>query len=308
MSPKTIYQKENNLTQSPTWASFQRGYGRKTEEADGWLGIRLGLSLGFDLVWFPKAPEKMTDAFIAEVGKLDTVFVRVEPSELTETEIKKYAFKKVGPNSLLCGQASPKATWILDLTMTEEDLLAQMKPKTRYNIRLAEKKGVRVKCSDDADVLYEMLTATSGKKTGYFPHEKEYYTKMIEELGKNDSAHIYVAEYQGDPLAAIMVTHVGKVATYLHGGQSEKDRNLMAPYLCQWTAIKEAKARGCELYDFWGVAESDDPNDPWAGITRFKEGFGGEKVVYPGTYDLVLKPFWYNVLTMAAKIKHLVRR
>jgi lipid II:glycine glycyltransferase (peptidoglycan interpeptide bridge formation enzyme) len=183
-----------------------------------------------------------------------------------------------------------------------------MKPKTRYNIRLAEKKGVVVKESTDVDSFYEMLAATSGKNTGYFPHEKSYYKALLAELGPKDMVKLFIAESDGQPLAAILVTFYGKTATYLHGGQNDKARNLMAPYLCQWAAIKEAKARGCESYDFWGVAESDDPNDSWAGITRFKEGFGGQKVITPGSFDLVLRPFWYNTLTMLARIKHSLRR
>jgi lipid II:glycine glycyltransferase (peptidoglycan interpeptide bridge formation enzyme) len=81
----------------------------------------------------------------------------------------------------------------------------------------------------------------------------------------------------------------------------------MAPYLCQWIAIGEAKAAGVKIYDLWGIAESESPSDPWAGITRFKQGFGGEEVTFPGTFDYVIKPFWYNLFFMAAKIRKVFR-
>lgn len=307
MSSKILFLKENNLFQSLNWLAFQDNYGRKTEHLGEWAGIKLDLPLGQNFLWVERGPEKVDANFIAEAKKSDATFVRIEPAVLSDAEAKKFSLKPVGKASLLSGQASPKCTRILDLTKTEEELFAQMKPKTRYNIRLAEKKGVVVKKLDNEDILFEMLTATSEKNTGFSPHEKNYYTKLIKDLGKNDLAHIYVAEHEGDFLAAILVTFYGKVATYLHGGQSDQKKNLMAPYLCQWTAIKEAKERGCAVYDFWGVAESEDPNDSWAGISRFKEGFGGEKIVFPGSYDLVLKPFWYNVLTFGAKLKRMFR-
>lgn len=307
MSSKILFQKENNLFQSLNWLAFQENYGRKTEHLGEWAGIQIDLPLGQDFLWVEKGPERVDASFITEAKKSDVTFVRIEPAVLSDAEVKKFNLKPVDKTSLLSGQASPKCTRVLDLTKTEEELLAEMKSKTRYNIRLAEKKDVVVKRLDNEDILFEMLTATSEKNTGFFPHEKNYYTKLIKDLGKNDVAHIYVAEHEGDFLAAILVTFYGKVATYLHGGQSDKKKNLMAPYLCQWTAIKEARDRGCAVYDFWGVAESDDPTDAWAGISRFKEGFGGEKIVFPGSFDLVLKPFWYNCFTLLAKLRKIFK-
>jgi lipid II:glycine glycyltransferase (peptidoglycan interpeptide bridge formation enzyme) len=182
-----------------------------------------------------------------------------------------------------------------------------MKPKTRYNIRLAERKGVKVRISEDAEALYSLLTKTAGRDKGYTPHPEDYYQKMLATLGPKDLVKIFVAEYQGQPLAAVLVSFFGEVAIYLHGGFDESQRNLMAPYLCQWEAIKYAKLKNCHYYDFWGVAETDDPKDGWAGITRFKDGFGGEKIVLPGSYDLILNSFWYHIFSMVAKIKHIMR-
>jgi lipid II:glycine glycyltransferase (peptidoglycan interpeptide bridge formation enzyme) len=308
MSSK-IYQKENNLFQSLNWLAFQEHYGRRVIDLGESSAIELSIPFGKKFLWVQKGPAKLpSQGFEFRNFDKEVVFIRVEPESVTEAQIKTLNLRIVTKKSLLSGQASPKATRVLDLTKTEEELLAEMKPKTRYNIRLAEKKGVTVKRLNNEDILFEMLEATAQKGTGYSPHEKSYYTKLMQDLAKNDAASIFVAEYEGEFLAAIMMTKFGKVATYLHGGQGEVHKNLMAPYLCQWVAIKTAKEAGCELYDFWGVSENDDPTDPWAGISRFKEGFGGQKVIFPGSFDLVIQPFWYSLLTTAATLKHIIKR
>ncbi len=273
---------------------------------DGFAGVLLDLPFGKKFIWAQKSPQK---ASVLSALKLpqEAIFLRIEPGEITDREVRKYKLRKVTEGSLLSGQKSPQATRILDISKPETEILAQMKSKTRYNIRLAEKKGVVVKILDNEDILYDLLSKTANRDKGYAPHEKQYYTKMIKDLGRDDVAHIFVAEYKGEFLAAILVSFYGEVATYLHGGFNDSYRNLMAPYLCQWAAIKYAKSKGCKYYDFWGVAVGDDPRDPWAGITRFKEGFGGEKVVSPGAYDLVLNPFWYNSFTILAKLRKMVR-
>lgn len=305
-----VYKKENNLFQSEEWKNFQAAYGREVKDVSGIKGIALEIPLGQKFLWIQKGPGKMDEALTGRFKELasEFSFVRVEPEVISEEIISRYSLKIVGKGSLLSGQASPKATRILKITGAEEELLKEMKSKTRYNIRLSEKNGVKIECTDNVDVLYDLLLSTAGRDRGYTPHEKKYYEVMMKTPGMRDKVKIFVAKKNGEYLAAIMVSFYGEVATYLHGGFSEKHRSLMAPYICQWEAIKCARNEGCKYYDFWGVSESDSPDDPWAGISRFKEGFGGEKVVYPGTYDLVLRPFWYNLLSAAAKLKHLGRR
>lgn len=305
---EVLYNLENNLFQASDWLTFQAEYGRQIIKIGERSGIVSELPLGKRFVWLQKAPESISDLkFQTSYLPLGTVFVRIEPGKVTEAEIKKFKLRGVTKNSLLSGQASPKATRVLDISGTEEEILARMKSKTRYNIRLAERKGVTVKVFDNADVLYDLLRKTAQRDKGYAPHERSYYTKMIKGLAGNDTVHIFTAEYKGEFLAAIVVSFFGEVATYLHGGFNDSKRNLMAPYLCQWEGIKYAKEHGCKYYDFWGIAESDDPGDSWAGISRFKEGFGGEKLVFPGAYDIIISPFWYGFFSLMAKIKHIMR-
>jgi lipid II:glycine glycyltransferase (peptidoglycan interpeptide bridge formation enzyme) len=304
-----LYKQENNLFQSKEWLGFQQSYGRTPVDFGKASGILLGLPFNKKIIWLQKSPLTLKN-FKSAVTNLPkgTIAVRVEPEKVTEQEISKNGLRKVTTSSLLSGQASPKATRIINISGSEQEILASMKPKTRYNIRLAEKKGVIVRVADNVDTLYELLEKTAARDRGYTPHAKSYYIQMIERFKKDNLGHIFIADYKGEPLAAVLVSYYGEVATYLHGGFNDSERNLMAPYLCHWEAIRAAKERGCRFYDMWGVAETDNPSDPWYGISRFKEGFGGERVIFPGSYDLVIDKFWYNILTLAAKIKHVIRK
>ncbi|MDD3481095.1 MAG: peptidoglycan bridge formation glycyltransferase FemA/FemB family protein [Patescibacteria group bacterium] len=308
MKKDLLFKKENNLFQSLNWLAFQENYGREVVHFSNCSGISFDLPLGRKGIWIQKGPDKITKALLSEFRKASADFVRIEPKEICQSDIKDYKLRYVSEKSLLCGQKSPKATQIIDITGEEDEIQGAMKSKTRYNIRLAGKKGVTVQVTDDEDILCNLLSETAKRQKGYSPHPKEYYTKLVKDLARNDVAHIFVA-YNKDlnPIAAILVSFFGEVATYLHGGFSDKDRNLMAPFLCQMEAIRYAKKKGCRYYDMWGVAETDNPSDPWAGITRFKEGFGGEKIVFPGAYDYVLNNFWYNTLTLLSKIKKVIR-
>lgn len=306
-----ILKKENNLLQSEDWAKFQEALGRKSVNLAGSFGFEAPIMFGKSFVWIEKGPKKISN-FKFPITNIDpkVIFVRLEPGIVTESDVKKYKLKKVGKKSLLSGQKSPKATLALDLNQSEEELLSGMKSKTRYNVRLAAKKGVTVRVSSnpaDANILFELLKSTEKRNKGYSTHESDYYLKMMESLAPKGILKIYIAEYESKPLAAILVSQFGEVATYLHGGFTDVHKELMAPYLCQWEAIKEAKKAGAKVYDFWGVAETDDPSDPWAGITRFKVGFGGEKIIFPGAYDYVINKFWYNMLSFAANLRRIIR-
>lgn len=294
-----FYKKENNIFQSSEWLEFQKEYGREIIQLEDYWGIVFELPFKKKFVWIQKGPEKIDINKIKRNLPAGTVFVRVEPA----ISPKAKGAKEIKKGSLLSGQASPKATLVLDITTTEEEILNQMKPKTRYNIRLAEKKGVEVKRLDNEEVLCELLQKTAAREKGYSPHPKEYYSKMIKKLSGNEMAHIFVAQHEGDFLAAILISFFGNTAIYLHGGFDNEKRNLMAPYLCHWEAIKYAKENGCKFYDFWGIAETDDPKEDWAGITKFKKGFGGNRVIFAGTFDIPIKKIWYNLFSIAAKIR-----
>jgi len=222
------------------------------------------------------------------------MFLRFDPVNKT----KDLNYKINGGEKLIrTHDVQPATTLILDLTKTEKELLSAMHQKTRYNINLAEKKGVKIVLGDKArfEEFWNLLDQTSDRDK-FRPHGRDYYKAMIE-LSDNP-VKLFFAQYRGRPIATALISFFGDTATYLHGGSANEDRNAMAPYLLQWHGIKSAKANGQKYYDFHGIDEVK-----WPGVTRFKKGFGGEEVNYPGTFDLVYDPGWYSIYKMVRKVR-----
>ena len=220
----------------------------------------------------------------------------------------------------------PREIFVIDIKKTEAELLAEMKSKTRYNIRLAEKKGVIVKkISNDKNSRkyideFLRLTKIMAKRQRIAAHPEEYYRKMFETM-PGGILKLYIAEYKNEIVAANLVVFYSKVTTYLHGASDDKFKNLMAPYLLQWKQIKDAKLAGCEKYDFGGiktqnikhrkclsVGETGGKNS-WGGITRFKLGFSPNTlpVEFPGSYDIIVNGNKYRLYRALQKIRGLVK-
>lgn len=203
----------------------------------------------------------------------------------------------------------PADTLLSDMTLSEEVLLEGMHQKTRYNIRLAERKGVEVEIDSvrEMDVVWEVFEKTAGRG-GFHLHPKAYYQKMLDTLSKDScKAFLAVARFEGELIAANMMIDFAGTRTYLHGASDHAKRTLMAPYLLHWELMKDAKQKGVVSYDWWGVAPEGVEKHAWAGITRFKEGFGGERISYPGTYDLLLRPGAYKAYTFARTLFRKIR-
>lgn len=187
----------------------------------------------------------------------------------------------------------PVRTILLDLTPDEDTLLARMKEKWRYNVRLAARKGVRVRVAqtvEDVQAWYVLLRTTSEREQ-FGIHMLDYYLRAWSIFSPRNQARLFLAEYNGQLLAGIFVGLLGKSALYLYGASSNEYRNLMPNYLLQWEAIRWAKQEGATCYDFWGIPETDDENEVMAGVYRFKSGWGGEIVRFPGCYEYVYRPF-----------------
>ena len=203
----------------------------------------------------------------------------------------------------------PPDTVILNLTKSEDDLLSDMKQKWRYNIRLAEKKGVTIeKCGAEAiEDFYEIFTETA-TRDGIAVHGKNYYKSLLELSSKNTEkaeVSLFVAKHEGDVLSGIITLFTETEAVYLYGASSNKKRNLMATYLLQWTAIKAAKAFGSKSYDFYGIPPENDENHPMYGLYRFKTGFGGDDCVIHriGSLDIPVKKGIYKLYSLAEKLR-----
>lgn len=191
-----------------------------------------------------------------------------------------------------------KNTVLIDLNPSEEALLAQMKQKTRYNIRLAEKKGVnlRVGNQEDLGMLYKMYAETS-IRDGFVIRDEDYYKTVWNLFMKAGSPACVplIADVNGEPVAAIFVFYFAERAYYVYGMSRDKHREKMPTYLLQWEAIKRAKAMGCRVYDLWGAPDVLDESDSMWGVYRFKEGLGGKVVRTLGAWDFAPHPFWYKL-------------
>ena len=198
----------------------------------------------------------------------------------------------------------PPDTVLLDLKRDEEEILSAMKPKWRYNIRLAEKKGVTVTANDASkmDVFYKIFEETA-ERDGIAVHSKDYYKSLLNMSSEENKVTLYIAEHEGEPLAGIITLFTGTEAVYLYGASSNNKRNLMPAYLLQWTAIKDAKAFGSVYYDFYGIPPETDEHHPMYGLYRFKTGFGGTVIHRAGSFDVPVKPLMYNLYLFMEKLR-----
>lgn len=300
-----------NFLQSWEWGEFQRRAGfsvLRYQDAQGGRAqlVRRPLPFGQHYWYCPRGPlgHEMFESLPERSELSYAAFIRFEPLEAPP---KLFGARKVG-------EVQPAQTLIVDLKKDPEALLAGMHEKTRYNIRLAERKGVRVFAAgaDEAafGVFWDLMSETA-ERDRFHAHGREYYRGMLDVLegdpaerdGLRPKARLLFAEHDGRVLAANLMLYFGGTATYLHGASSRERREVMAPYLLHWKAMETARAAGCDRYDFWGVAPEGVENHPWAGVTRFKRGFGGTYVSYPGTYDLPIGKGWYWAYRVAQKLR-----
>ncbi len=324
-----------DFLQSWEWGTFQEKSGAQIARWRGEQSLALlvkrALPFGRAYWYAPRGPlgheavKKLLDA--GAISNAD--FFRFEP----QTDPSASLGMTKGGNGMTKGRngmtkysktrdVQPGQTLIVDLRQDSEALLAAMHEKWRYNIRLAERKGVRVFMAGARDpsafeIFWRLMQETT-TRDDFHAHDKAYYRLMLEMLtgdpatdGKTRPvARLVFAEHDGRILAANLMVYFGETATYLHGASSRERREVMAPQLLHWKAMQDAKAWGFTEYDFWGVAPENLPagrqgavDHPWAGITRFKRGFGGRYVAYPGTYDLPSNRFWYSLYALVRKLR-----
>jgi lipid II:glycine glycyltransferase (peptidoglycan interpeptide bridge formation enzyme) len=293
--------------QSWQWAELQAQLGHTVLK----LGVEAGGELeavafvikhkilGFKYWYCPKGPilreahNKTTLGFLLSsirqlAQKEGCIFLRFEPS-LTPA-LPGFKIRQTI-------DVQPKQTLVLDLTKSEAELLADMKQKTRYNLHLAEKKGIEIKESNDLDAFWTIMKATKDRDN-FRLHAKMHYAKLLNHDKK--FIKLFIAYDQDKPIACALVNFANHTATYLHGGSLHEYRQLMAPYLLQWHCILAAKDLGYQHYDFYGVDEQK-----WPGVTRFKLGFGGQIVESPGTFDLIFNSLYYWLYNFLRKIRRI---
>ncbi len=303
-------QKHSQFLQSWEWGEFQEDAGKKVIRLGFTKDEKLFFAITFIKNNFPGGlsyfysprigikhlSNEQLDFVFKEIKKVakqeKAVFFRFEPiSELQVTSYKLRIIRTI--------DVQPSKTLILDIDKTEEEILKQMHQKTRYNIRLAAKKDLEIRVVENIDKYFDefwQLMSQTEKRDGFRLHGKNYYQKML----KFDSRFIklIVAFYKDKMLCANIVSFFGDMATYIHGASANENRNLMAPYALQWHSIKLAKEYGFKYYDFNGIDEQK-----WPGVTRFKKGFDGNEISYPGSFDMVFDNNKYLIYKMLRKIR-----
>jgi len=213
-------------------------------------------------------------------------FVRVEPPPLIAGEALAAEGFRATPRYIQIPR-----TAVVDLTPSLDALLAGFKPKMRYNIRLAERRGVAIthgRAERDLDAFYR-LTQITARREGFAIHRRAYYADVWRAF-QPDHATLVLATFEAELLAAVLCVRFGRTAVYLYGASGEAHRELMAPHAAQWAAMRWAKAHGCTAYDLWGMADPRRSTDPMAGVHRFKLGFNPAIVDYPGAFDCAIQP------------------
>lgn len=286
------------------------------------LVIRQKLPFGLSWLYCPRGPLMdysdvrqigLMCAKIREIAKEEkAVFFRMDPPVCVHNVDTVVNLENCYKSEKMCkahAQYMPQNTLMVDLSLSEEEILKQMKQKGRYNIKVAERHGVKVdlKCIRDIDIFYKLFHETT-ERDGFNGHPKEYYKNMLDVLGSRH-AKLWVASIKEKPLAATIVTYYRGSATYYFGASSNQERNVMSPYLLHWEIMRDAKKHGYKTYDLFGVAPDlrgqSDKSHPWATVSEFKLKFGGNRVDYLPARELIFKPFWYALLKMAKKIKGL---
>jgi peptidoglycan pentaglycine glycine transferase (the first glycine) len=299
-----------HLLQMAEWGELKDDFGWEAVRiVAGESGVQVlfrNLPLGFSLAYIPKGP--LGEEWESLWPEVDTVcrsrravFLKVEPDAWEGNDagerLRASGFRP-SPHAI-----QPRQTLVLDIHGEEDDILAQMKQKTRYNIRLAEKKGVVVTPSADIEGFSRMMDAT-GERDAFGVHTLAYYQRTYELFHPAGACELLVASFEDESLAALMVFVQGERAWYFYGASTDLHRNRMPTYLLQWEAIRWAKAKGCRQYDLWGIPDADEETleaqftrraDGLWGVYRFKRGFGGELKRSAGAWDKVYKLGMYAV-------------
>ncbi len=326
MPELTLNEWNEFLAAFPEAHILQTGEWGELKSAFGWTAVRLRvgnvgvqllfrhLPLGLTFAYIPKGPilpagkigPDVLSQFWSEVDQAcrrhRAIFLKIEPNAW-DTDPDPLAPPRPLPMQPSLQNVQPACTLLVDLRLGEEQIFESMKPKTRYNIRLAGRKGINVRPSDDLKSFYQVMQVTS-QRMDFHVHSFDYYRRAYELFHPKGMCELLLAELDGRPLAAVMVFATSRQAYYLYGASSDEERNRKPTYPLQWEAIRWAKQRGCVEYDMWGVpnedegtleAYGDEREDGLWGVYRFKKGFGGTFRRTVPTMDRVYNPALYRL-------------
>lgn len=319
------------VMQSWQWGQLKAATGWRpmvvTVDGDG--AIRAGAlilsralpHLGRCLFYAPRGPvldwsnPGLLDEVLAEVRVLArmhrAVALKIDPcvpaerSDVVEL-LRARGFHFTGSDDPDLGGTQPRYVMKTDLTPEPEELLASFHSKWRYNIRLAERRGVTVRegTRDDLPAFYELLLVTA-ERDGFRVRARDYFENLYDLLVPAGMARLFAAEHEGAMVAAAILFRMGDTAVYVYGASGNEQRHLMPNHLLQWRMMQWAREQGCRVYDFRGVTREVDgePVGDLGGLNRFKRGFAAEYMEYVGEWDLVLSPMWYHVYALARRLR-----
>ncbi|MHA7289271.1 lipid II:glycine glycyltransferase FemX [Arthrobacter sp. MDT3-24] len=305
--------------QTPAWADVQSSLGRTVHQQSGpgwsFLAVEEKNPAG-KVLYAPYGPvassaeafDAALAALVATARSCGAVFVRIEPVSAglempAATELSRRGLQPAPVNQ------QPELSWIVDLEGDFKDVLAAMKPVNRNLYRNIHKKGVTFRASQDADdisILLYFLHMTA-RRNGFKPQSDEYLTQVAASLMPAGAATMFIAELNGEPIAAALAYDSADTRTYAHAALDDTHRKLSAGIPLLVTLMADAKERGLKHVDLWGVAPADQPSHKWAGFTAFKKSFGGREVEYPGTWDLPVQKLRYNAYQLARKLRDRLR-
>jgi len=316
---KTAY--ENIAThplQSWAWGNFRQKTGVEVVRIGNFEGEKLlsGFQLTFhqlpklpySIGYFPKGklPDKqMIDSLIHIGLEKNAIFIKLEPNVIRSNN--NYKFSII--NYKLLPSPKPlftKYTFLIDLTKTEEELLANMHPKTRYNVRLAQKRGVTIQeeNTDQAFSRYLELTHETTSRQGFYAHDDNYHQQMWQMMRENNIAHLFTARFQGKILVTWILFLYKNILYYPYGASSSEFKEVMASNLMMWEAMRWGKKQGATIFDLWGTPGPDPKiTDDYYGFHKFKLGYAPKLVEFIGTYDLILKQPHYSLFNIADKLR-----
>jgi peptidoglycan pentaglycine glycine transferase (the first glycine) len=322
-------QPQAHLLQTNAWGELKANFGWKVSyilgpenstPGIGALVLLKRLPFGTHIAYIPKGPvgwaaageddDRAWRGFVQEVDiacrQQKVVFLILEPDAWNSQLSNLLPGFQSGLQTI-----QPPRTIVINLRGDEAAILASMKQKTRYNVRLSQKKGVLVSPSSDIAAFHELIL-TTGKREAFGVHSLEYYQQAYQIFHGRGECELFLASYQDEILAGLMVFAHGKRAWYFYGASSDQHREFMASYLLQWEAMRWARQRGCEEYDLWGVPDEDESfleanfsqrSDGLWGVYRFKRGFGGELRRAAGPYERVYRPALYRFYRLWLKVR-----
>lgn len=298
-----------DFLQSRSWADFQKEFGNivyNISERDFDLNIiEYKLPIVGKYLYVPRRDFSSKEELrsVVELAKDKNIgWIRLDISNKRVHELihELGLGVKKAPHDM-----QPRQVFKIDISKDENGLMSEMKPKTRYNIRLAKKKGVKIKKGKKYIDDFLRLVKLTSERQGIVSHPDNYYRKMIE----IPEVELYAAEHEEKIIAANIVSFYRETATYLHGASDNDYRNVMAPFLLQWQTILDAREKNCKFYDFGGV-KTDSNDNSWAGITRFKLGFSKntKQLDLMGSYDIVISPLRYSMYRFLQRLNLFFKR